>query len=66
MVKAYGVGLVGIRAVQHFPFLTPAERLNLLNSTGGVVEPKWIDLGVLTQEDQGKILPKVKNFLTHF
>lgn len=66
VVKAYGVGLVGIRAVQHFPFLTPADRLNLLNSTGGVVEPKWIDLGVLTQEDQGKILPQTKIVLTRF
>ena len=53
MVKAYGTGIVGIRILRLFPFLDPAERLNLLNSTGGVVEPKWINLGLLTQEDQG-------------
>ena len=54
VVKAYGVGLVGGLLVVHFPFLDPQERLSLLNGTGGVVEPKWIDLGALTREDDGE------------
>ena len=53
VVKCYGVGLVAQLCLIHSPFLDPAARRELLIESGGVIEPKWLDLGLMTKEDQG-------------
>ena len=54
VVKCYGAGLTGQLFLIHGPFLDPAARRELLNQSGGVIEPQWLDLGLLSQEDQGE------------
>ena len=52
-MKAYGVGMFGMLILVHGPFLEPGRRLELLNDSGGVVQPKWINFSQLTREDKG-------------
>ena len=51
-VKVFGVGLVGQKLLICFPRLDDSSRLTQLVESGGVIEPKWLDFGVLSREDQ--------------
>ena len=55
MVKVYGIAAVGQKGLLMCPFVDEAAREEAYTTLGGVVEPKAINLGLMTKTDKGKI-----------
>ena len=56
MVKVYGIAAVGQKGLLMCPFVDEAAREEAYTTLGGVVEPKAINLGLMTKTDKGKKL----------